>query len=122
MGYAVYERNGRDCGYGIPSLCDQPDCHERIDRGLAHLCGQDPGGDEWGCGLYFCGSHLFLPDNDGELGWRCSACRDGGEPYDPKPDLTEWVEWKLTDESWQQWRDENPESVVVMKETLDTLT
>ena len=116
MGYAVYERNGRDCGYGIPSLCDQPECSEKIDRGLAYLCGKDPGGDEFGCGLYFCSSHLLLdyPDGLEESSWRCDRCIAGEDPYDPKPDLLEWVHWKLTDESWQQWREENPVEVIAL--------
>lgn len=111
MGYAIYERNGRDCGYGVPAVCDHPDCNERIDRGLANLCGEEPGGDEFGCGLYFCGSHLFLPPRDGEPGWRCPACLFGAEPFEPKTDVREWVEWKLTDESWASWRTENPAAV-----------
>ncbi len=33
------------------------------------------------------------------------------ESFEPKEDCGEWTKWKLTDESWQQWRDENPEEV-----------
>jgi predicted ribonuclease toxin of YeeF-YezG toxin-antitoxin module len=45
----------------------------------------------------------------------CERCCDGKEPFTPKPDIKEWVNWKLTDESWQDWRDENPEEVKRMK-------
>jgi hypothetical protein len=30
-------------------------------------------------------------------------------PFTPKPDTAEWVRHKLTDASWQRWRDENPD-------------
>jgi hypothetical protein len=36
-----------------------------------------------------------------------------------KQDTNEWVRWKLEDESWQQWRDENPEEVLALKKRLD---
>jgi hypothetical protein len=114
MGYAVYERNGRDCGYGIPAVCDHPACDEKIDRGLAYLCGKDPGGDEFGCGLYFCSTHLALGIGKG-AGFQCERCADDEDPFEPKPDIAEWVEWKLTDESWQQWRDENADKVSELK-------
>ena len=29
--------------------------------------------------------------------------------------MQEWIHFKLTDESWQTWRDENPEKVAAMK-------
>ena len=58
MGYAVYEVGERDAGYGVPATCDHPDCNERIDRGLAHICGDEPATDSRGCNLYFCEKHL----------------------------------------------------------------
>lgn len=81
MGYAHYEitRNGEtiEAGYSVEAVCDEKDCKEAIDRGLAYLCGKDPGGDEHGCGGYYCGKHLYgdnqckrclaAPDNDEEL-------------------------------------------------------
>jgi len=36
------------------------------------------------------------------------------KPFTPKSDAAEWVDWKLTDESWQEWRDENPEDIAVL--------
>ena len=41
----------------------------------------------------------------------CERCESGREPFEPTPDTLEWVQWKLTDPSWQRWRDENPEEV-----------
>ncbi|RAJ70260.1 hypothetical protein K378_01425 [Streptomyces sp. Amel2xB2] len=76
MGYACYEiyRNGEkiEAGYGVATACEEDGCTEQIDRGLAHLCGKDPGGDEHGCGGYYCGQHLY-GDNQCT---RCSAKAD----------------------------------------------
>src|SRR5260221_6107537 len=106
MGWSLgWDRNwNRDIGYGVPALCDHPKCSARIDRGLAYVCcGQRPHGGDNGCGLYFCYEHQRY---DG----KCPRCVAGKPPYKrPKPDVREWIEWKLTDESWQQWRDGNPE-------------
>ncbi|APE11564.1 hypothetical protein [Rhodococcus sp. 2G] len=62
MGYAYYTLpDGRDAGYGVEAECDHPDCHERINRGLGYLCGEDPDGhrdpEEPGCGKYYCEQH-----------------------------------------------------------------
>lgn len=102
-----YDRNwNRDIGYGVPAFCDHPDCQETIDRGLAYVCcGEKPYGGEEGCGLYFCGKHSTAGDH------LCERCAAGLLPFDGKPDHPEWIKHKLTDESWQQWRDENPEEV-----------
>lgn len=32
-------------------------------------------------------------------------------PFEATPDTPEWMRWKLTHESWQAWREENPEEV-----------
>ena len=41
----------------------------------------------------------------------CERCRDDKPEFEMKPDTQEWIDWKLTDESWKQWRDENPKEV-----------
>lgn len=90
----------RDIGYGVPAWCDHPECSKKIDRGLAFVCG----GPYWepdGCGLYFCDKHIFC--NGPPL---CERCLDGKEPFTPKPDHPEWIEFKATDESWAEWRKE----------------
>jgi hypothetical protein len=43
----------RDIGYGVPGVCDDPACAEKIDRGLSYVCGGEPYGGDEGCGLYF---------------------------------------------------------------------
>jgi hypothetical protein len=82
MGYARYEiyRNGEkiDAGYDVETVCEEDGCDEQIDRGLAHLCGERPGGDEHGCGGYYCGQHLYLAPGPG-MGDLCSRCRATAE-------------------------------------------
>lgn len=104
MGYAVYEEpsNGRWAGYGVPAVCDWPDCSTTINRGLGYKC--EEGGDKYGdfendgslcdgCELFFCSEHLD---------------RQHPDELVAKPDTTEWIQHMLTDESWQEWRDKNP--------------
>ncbi|MEU8525271.1 hypothetical protein AB0C77_06660 [Streptomyces sp. NPDC048629] len=77
MGYARYEihRNGEkiEAGYDVETSCEEDGCEEGIDRGLAHLCGETPGGDEHGCGGYYCGSHLYLSGAE-QVGDLCGSC------------------------------------------------
>jgi len=77
MGYGYYVLpDGREAGYMVDVECDQPDCTEEINRGLAYLCGSNPDGhrdsEEPGCGKYFCYEHLDTdvhdcPNSDGEI-------------------------------------------------------
>lgn len=92
----------RDIGYGVPAICDHPDCNVAIDRGLAYVCGnQEPFGGEDGCGLYFCHAH-----GGGSL---CAHCeKNDRQTFDPKPDVFEWINHKLTDPSWAEWREQYP--------------
>jgi hypothetical protein len=102
----------RDIGYGVPAYCDHPKCNVEIDRGLGHVCGNGElyGGDR-GCGLYFCAEH------GGEF--LCPRCRDYKPPYKhPKADHPEWIQHKLTDESWAEWRKENPKEVARLQSEL----
>jgi hypothetical protein len=114
MGWAVcYDHDRkRDVGYGIPCRCEHPECNRRIDRGLAHACGGEHGGGERGCGLYFCGHHLMA---DGHV---CERCAKRRKPFAEKPDMKTWMQHKLRDPSWQQWRDENPAEVATIKKQL----
>ena len=60
MGWAYCGKDdrGREIGYGIIATCDQRGCDTVIDRGLGYCCGPMHGGEEGGCGRYFCGTHL----------------------------------------------------------------
>lgn len=78
MGYARYTitRNGQqiEAGYMVEAECEQPDCAAITHRGIEQFCGETPGGDEYGCGRYFCDRHLVLPSDENRTGWRCVAC------------------------------------------------
>lgn len=106
MGWSIgYDDNWkRDIGYGVPAYCDHPDCDGTIDRGLAYVCGTEPLGGEFGCGLYFCYEHLFI----GEGPQLCERCdnHDGLTPFTAKPDHPDWINHKATDPSWAEWRKE----------------
>jgi len=107
MGWSIGfdTRWDRDIGYGVPAYCDFPRCMAEIDRGLSYVCcdEQPHGGD--GCGLYFCSKHHIW------RGGKCSRCRNYRPPFKPTPDHPEWIAHKLTDESWAEWRAENPDWV-----------
>lgn len=103
----------RDVGYGVPAYCDAPGCREEINRGLSYVCGNEPHGGAKGCGLYFCEKHQHGYDQ------RCPRCAKYKSPYVKwSPDHPRWVLHKLTDESWQRWRDENPDEVESIKNSL----
>lgn len=109
----------RDVGYGVPAICDHPDCGYVIDRGLSYVCGGQPYGGDNGCGLFFCGAHLYYA-RFGPLSSEppmCQRCCDQEPPFQPTPDVAEWVQHKLTDLSWRRWRNENPGRVAAMRAT-----
>lgn len=115
MGWSIgFDSNWkRDIGYGVPAVCDHPDCNEKIDRGLSYVCcGQQPYGGDQGCGLYFCPEH--------QLGMhgQCERCSRGNAPFDPKPDVPQWMRWKLKDDSWRRWRGNNPDEVEKLRIAL----
>jgi hypothetical protein len=39
-------------------------------------------------------------------------------PFAAKPDVREWIEHKLTDPTWQSWRDDNAAEVEKLRESL----
>ena len=117
MGWSLgFDRNlRRDVGYGVPAICDDPECSEAIDRGLSYVCGSEPFGGDRGCGLHFCGSHRWYSEEGASL---CRRCREGAEPFLPKPDTQEWLQHKLTDPSWEEWRQANPDETARMAEAV----
>lgn len=101
----------RDIGYGVPAYCDHPSCKKEIDRGLAYVCGGDPYGGDHGCGLFFCYDHLLM----GEDGQQCNRCVHKKETYKRiSKEHPDWIKWKLTDNSWAEWRKENPDKVKLL--------
>ena len=116
-------RWNRDIGYGVPAICDHPECKKEIDRGLSYVCGNDMYGGEHGCGLHFCEKHrsnyVYLDEEGNDSIPVCERCADpDGSWFEAKPDTKEWIDWKLTDESWGPWREENPEKVADMRQKL----
>jgi hypothetical protein len=117
MGWSIgIGKDGRDIGYGVPALCDHSSCDKRIDRGLSYVCGINTDGEDRGCGLHFCADHLRYSARFGQLCFRCWP--KSRTPFTRKPDTREWVEHKLTDESWQRWRDANPQEVATGRAAL----
>jgi hypothetical protein len=89
MGNGLYEvyRNGEkiQAGYMVEAMCDKPDCTTLISRGLDALCGGTPGGDEYGCGGYFCDAHLYMSRQ--RDGFCCFPCQNRDtDPLDDSPD------------------------------------
>lgn len=114
MGWSVGRDNnwGRDIGYGVPAICDHPCCGAKIHRGLSYVCGGEPYGGDAGCGLYFCDAHLCESQAASQL---CNFCLSGSDPPGPTPDVPEWINHKLTDESWSGWRKMNKQWVMRTK-------
>lgn len=112
----------RHIGYGVPALCDQPGCAAEIDRGLSYACGGGVVETVENCGLFFCSDHLnhFVGDDDtDEFGYVCERCANKGEPFEPSPDVAAWASHVLTDPSWQEWREQNPDWAAKMRVILD---
>lgn len=123
MGWSIgYDSKwNRDIGYGVPAICDHPRCSEEIDRGLSYVCGaEQPYGGQNGCGLYFCPKHFHYHSfRGGDSGAFCARCIRHRAPYTAKPDVEEWVRFKLTDDSWSRWRQENADEVSAMESSID---
>jgi hypothetical protein len=65
---------GREVGYATRTTCEEPNCEEKINCGLAYCCGDLEGAmGEHGCGGYFCYAHLFYGEWEGQ---RCLACAE----------------------------------------------
>jgi len=84
MGYARYDTPLGIAGYGVEDVCHEEGCSEEIDRGLAYLCGDEPGREsDHGCGRWFCSGHLYVPialDLPRAAGHLCGACLDAAQP------------------------------------------
>jgi len=134
MGYAIYKVGKRWGGYDVPARCEFPRCGKYIDRGISYACGGEPF-SEMGCDRYFCHKHKRYTRFD-ENGERCKheeeekceceyvelceRCRDGKPEFPYKPELKRWLKHILTDESWQDWRDENEDEVENYKQIIKT--
>ena len=72
MGWSYGIVNGRKVGYAVRATCDKRGCKEKIDRGLAYVCGPMHGGGDGFCGRYFCYAHLVMAA-EGQLCEECYA-------------------------------------------------
>ncbi|WNN95030.1 hypothetical protein SEA_MAGRITTE_53 [Microbacterium phage Magritte] len=127
MGYGVGFREGRWIGYMVPAECDMPDCHEKIDHGMAYLCEEHvewlykrdgeyvESTEDWdeeiedeneGCGLYFCSEHRY------------KTAEHEKPEVQAKPDAPEWLWWILNEDSWEKYREENPEEIARYREQI----
>ena len=100
MGYGVYWHNGRWQGYEIPAYCDFPGCKEEIDRGMGYSHTQDK---EEPASVFCCDKHTHESIDSFEA---------------EEKEHPEWLDHILTDKSWKQWREENPEIVIKYKSSL----
>ena len=71
---------GREIGYAIGAVCDEPGCSAKIDRGLAYACGgvHGKGGirGDIGCEGYFCPEHLVIYERTWDA--VCPSCTQEG--------------------------------------------
>ena len=114
MGYEIYKVGNRWGGYGVPAYCEHPKCNEEIDRGFPYACGGEPFSEN-GCDRYFCGKHreyhCFNAGGGRECVEVCERCDKRKSSFPYKPEHPDWVKHLLTDESWAEWRKNNPEEV-----------
>lgn len=118
MGYEIgYDsRFDRFVGYGVIAHCDHPGCKRVIDRGLAYVCGQNLYGGDEGCGLHFCEKHLYKGRENNNF--ICERCIKKQKHFKLKPEHKDWIKHLLKDDSWKEWRDENPKKVLKYKRRL----
>ncbi len=122
MGSAVYQVGHRFGGYGVPTICEHPDCNKKIDRGISFACGGEPF-SEHGCDRYFCDKHFeyiyfgtngrcrHKKDCDCDPIQLCERCAKNKPPFPYKPEHPTWIKHLLTDKSWEEWRKANPKEV-----------
>lgn len=93
MGYQVYWANNRFQGYEVTAYCDYPGCTIEIDRGIAYsnYDGTPPK-------VFCCTKHRDEPFNYLEM-----VIENKEHP--------DWLHHVLTDETWENWRKENPKLV-----------
>lgn len=72
MGYGSYVINGKECGYMVDAVCEEPGCNAPINRGLSYACGGVPGEVDGFCDGYFCFDHLFMASGRHAT---CRPCR-----------------------------------------------
>ncbi|MEW9530726.1 hypothetical protein [Microbispora sp. NPDC049125] len=126
MGYGYYlvHRNGQqiEAGYLVPDICNEDDCYQEIDRGLDCLCGRQPGGDEYGCGGYYCDSHLYFSRrvDEPEMCKRCLAAADAEAMASYTPEAVALIE-DATTQAEAAYKDGDREGVVAERRKADII-
>ena len=146
MGYQIFEQkiNGvvRDAGYGVVAYCDHPNCMNTIDRGMSYAC-MGCHDAEGSCGGFYCNDHEQinfiteceldgLDDDEAEeyladYGLTRDQVKfneDGVYMYCEHPpiehkDHEEWAAHVAKDESWDKWREENPEQFKTLMQSAE---
>lgn len=108
MGYSVYEHGGRWQGYGVPAYCDHKKCFEEIDRGMGfqHEIDKEECYGDGTPNLFVCRKH--------------SRANRRSVIVDLEKEHPGWLQHILTDETWEQWRNENPDLVEKYKHLLES--
>src|SRR4051812_14066551 len=106
MGWAVGwdTEHNRWRGYGVPAYCDAKGCMVEIDRGLGYVCACETcssDDDQLDLATFVCGLHTCA-DVDGE-----------------RPEHPDWIAHVTSDESWSQWREDNPEALARLVATTE---
>lgn len=138
MGYKIgYQgKFKRFLGYGIPAICDHPGCETEIDRGMGHACYEGVPYDS-ACGGFFCSEHhenYVYPDEIEDLHQEelnqlgldpdedysdidgAVCCRHSMEKH---KEAATWINFILTDESWEKWREKYTEQTANLKKLYD---
>lgn len=123
MWYAVYSVWDRFWWYGVPAICEHPDCNKEIDRWMSYACWWEPFSEHW-CDRYFCEKHLgskYIKEDWSECNCEddckcesvdlCERCRDNKDPFPYKPEHKRWIKHILKDESWEERRNDNPKKI-----------
>ena len=100
MGYQVYWMYGRWQGYGVPSYCDYTGCMHKIDRGMGYA---HPGAVDDN-NVFCCSKHEQIDVESFDVNY--------------EREHPEWLTHILSDETWKQWREEEPEIVEKYKKLL----
>ena len=84
MGWSSGMRSdGKEAGYGIPDTCGHEGCSKEINRGISYTCGGiEYLSNFYGCGEWFCESHLYF----GTKTFICAAC------IQAEDDISDWLE------------------------------
>ena len=62
--------------------------------------------------MFFCEEHLYLNEKCIQL---CERCLNDKEVFNIKPEHPDFINFILTDDSWEQWRQDNSDTIKTYK-------